>query len=50
MLAKNSWGKTWGLNGYVKIALNDFDVCGVLSMAFTVHMDKVWYEDMQEVS
>lgn len=32
-LVKNSWGEDWGDNGYVKIAMNDDNVCGILSMS-----------------
>lgn len=31
-LVKNSWGKDWGDNGYIKIAMDNNNVCGVLSM------------------
>jgi C1A family cysteine protease len=32
-LVKNSWGASWGENGYVKIAASDDNVCGILSAA-----------------
>jgi hypothetical protein len=30
-LVKNSWGTSWGLEGYVKIGANSENVCGILS-------------------
>jgi len=32
-LVKNSWGTSWGANGYVKIAATKDNVCGILSSA-----------------
>ena len=32
-LIKNSWGTTWGEEGYIKIARNENDMCGVASTA-----------------
>ncbi|EDO45852.1 predicted protein [Nematostella vectensis] len=32
-LVKNSWGPSWGEEGYIKIARNDHDKCGVASKA-----------------
>ena len=29
-LVKNSWGASWGLDGYLKIAATKYDVCGIL--------------------
>jgi len=34
VLVRNSWGKTWGLKGYIKIALNDKDICGMMIQPF----------------
>jgi cathepsin L len=32
-LVKNSWGASWGVNGYVKIGASASNVCGILSAA-----------------
>ena len=32
-LVKNSWGASWGANGYVKIGAGSSNVCGILSAA-----------------
>jgi cathepsin L len=32
-LVKNSWGASWGVDGYVKIGALDSNVCGILSSA-----------------
>ena len=32
-LIKNSWGTSWGHNGYVKMARNEDNMCGVASAA-----------------
>ncbi|XP_030752471.1 cathepsin L-like [Sitophilus oryzae] len=32
-LVKNSWGPSWGLNGYIKMARNQDNMCGVASQA-----------------
>ena len=32
ILVKNSWGTTWGDNGYLKIALSSDNICGILSI------------------
>jgi cathepsin L len=32
-LVKNSWGASWGVDGYVKIGALDSNVCGILSAA-----------------
>lgn len=30
VLVRNSWGTSWGMDGYIYIALNDSDICGVM--------------------
>jgi len=30
---KNSWGPSWGVKGYIKIAATNKNVCGILSQA-----------------
>ena len=32
-LVKNSWGPSWGDNGYVRIGATSDNVCGILSAA-----------------
>ena len=32
-LVKNSWGTSWGDNGYVKISASEDNICGILSYA-----------------
>uniref|UniRef100_A0A8C2P3E5 Peptidase C1A papain C-terminal domain-containing protein n=1 Tax=Capra hircus TaxID=9925 RepID=A0A8C2P3E5_CAPHI len=32
-LVKNSWGKHWGINGYIKMAKDQNNHCGIATMA-----------------
>lgn len=32
-LVKNSWGKSWGIDGYIKMARNNHDMCGIAYLA-----------------
>ncbi|CAO1407720.1 unnamed protein product [Diamesa tonsa] len=36
-LVKNSWGKTWGLNGYVKMRRNGNNQCGIARYAYVAY-------------
>ncbi len=32
-IIKNSWGQKWGINGYMHLARNQNNMCGVASVA-----------------
>lgn len=32
-LVKNSWGTNWGMNGFIKMARNQNNMCGIVSLA-----------------
>jgi C1A family cysteine protease len=31
LMVRNSWGTSWGIDGYVYIALNDQNICGYMT-------------------
>nr|CAX70510.1 Cathepsin L-like proteinase precursor [Schistosoma japonicum] len=33
-IVQNSWGKKWGESGYVKVRRNNWNMCGIASLAF----------------
>lgn len=34
LLVRNSWGPNWGEQGYIRIALNNDNICGILEQPY----------------
>ena len=37
---RNTWGSNWGMEGYIEIAMNSENVCGILSQVVSLSPPK----------
>ena len=45
-IVRNSWGTGWGESGYILIAMNNDNICGVLSMPVGLSTGKAFEEEI----